>query len=105
MALRSRRAQVEYVQDHGRPQGRISDASGLDVAKDVSRAAQEHDAVPRWIRFVPLEFVVPDLDLGPDVDMRTMPRLVRPIVGDLGVGLAVAHMDLIGPIGVDLPAA
>jgi len=41
----------------------------------------------------------------PDVDMRTMPRLVRPIVGDLGVGLAVAHMDLIGPIGVGLPAA
>src|SRR5258706_1530529 len=104
MALRSRRAQVEYVQDHGRLQGRISDASRLDVAKDVSRSAQEHDAVPRWIRFVPLEFVVRDLDLGPDVDMRTMPRLVRSIVGDGGVGLALAHMDLIGPIGVGLAA-
>ena len=95
---------VEDVHDHGRPQGRISDASGLDVAEDITRAAQEHDAVSRWIRFVPFQFVVRDLDLGPDVDMRTMPRLVRPIVGDLGVGLAVAHMDLIGPIGVGLAA-
>src|SRR5882762_742794 len=105
MALRSPSRAGRMCSRPRTAQGRISDASGLDVAKDVSRAAQEHDAVPRWIRFVPLEFVVPDLDLGPDVDMRTMPRLVRPIVGDLGVGLAVAHMDLIGPIGVGLPAA
>src|SRR3981189_1649930 len=76
---------VEDVHDYGRPQGRISDTSRLDVAEDVTSAAQEHDAVSRWIRFVPFQFVVRDLDLGPDVDMRTMPRLVRPIVGDLGV--------------------
>jgi len=97
---------VEDVRDRGgRPQGRISDASRLDVAENVTSAAQEHDAVSRWIRFVPFQFVVRDLDLGPDVDMRTMPRLVRPIVSDLGVGLAVAHMDLIGPIGVGFTTA
>jgi len=78
---------------------------GLDVAVNVTGAAQEHDAVAGWIRFVPLEFVVRDLDLGAYVDMRPVPRLVRPIVGDGGVGLAVPYMDLIGPIGVGLAAA
>ena len=101
----NRRAQAEDVHDHGRPQGRISNASRLDVAVDVALPAQEHDAMAGWIRFVPLEFVVWDLDLGADADMRPTPRLIWPIVGDDGVSLAIAHMDLIGPIGVGLAAA
>jgi hypothetical protein len=84
--------------------GTSSDTAGLDVAVDVTGAAQECDAVAGWIRFVPLEFVVRDLDLGAYVDMRPLPRLVRPIVGDGGVGLAVPYMELIGPIGVGLAA-
>jgi hypothetical protein len=66
-----------------------SDPAGLNVAEHVTVAAKEYDAVTGRIRFVPFEFVVRNFNLRSDLDMRTAARLVRPVIGDDRVGLAV----------------
>jgi len=56
------------------------------------------------IRLIPFEFVVWNLNLGSDVDMRPSARFVRPIIGNGGVGLAASDMDFVGPVGVGFSA-
>src|ERR1700684_2562983 len=77
---------------------RLSNAAWLDVAKDVAGAAQKHDAMPGRIRAVPFELVVGDFNFGSDIDMRPLTRLVRPVVGNDGVGLAASDADFVRPI-------
>jgi hypothetical protein len=82
-----------------------SDAAGLNVTEHVPGAAQEYDAVPGRIRFVPFEFVVGDFDFGSDVDVGPATRLVGPIVSHDRVGFAVPDMDFVSPIGIGFAAA
>src|SRR5882724_3842261 len=82
-----------------------SDTPGLDVTEDVSVTAQEQDAVAGWIRAVPFQLVMGDLDFRSDVDVRPAARFVRPVIGNGRVGLAVPDMDLVGPVSVGLAAA
>ena len=54
------------------------------------------------IAAIEFQLMVRDLDLGPNVDVRAAARFVGAVIGDDGVGLAVADVDLVGPIGVGL---
>src|SRR5450631_4445923 len=82
-----------------------SGASRLNIAKNVTVPAQKYDAMPGRIGFVPFELVVWNLDLRSDVNMRPAARFVRTVVGDHSIGLAVANMDFVRPIGVGLATA
>jgi hypothetical protein len=82
----------------------VSDPPRLDVAEDVAGAAQKYDAMSGRIRFIPFEFIVRDFDLSSDIDVRSPPWLIGPVVGDGRVGLAAFDMNFVCPISVRLAA-
>lgn len=84
---------------------RISGATAEYVAKHVIGSAQKNDAMAGWIPAVIFHLIRRDLNLGADWNMPAMQRLVGPIIGDYGVGLASAVMNVIRPIRISLTAA
>jgi len=62
----------------------------LNVAKHVSVAAQEYDAVASRIRPIPFQLVARDFNFRSGLDVRPSSRLIGPVVGDDRVGFAVA---------------
>jgi hypothetical protein len=48
--------------------------------------------------------VLGDLDLGADVEVGAIARLVGPFIGDDGSGLSVAYVNLVSEIGIGFAA-
>jgi hypothetical protein len=68
-----------------------SGAAGLNVTEYVAAATQEYDAVTGWVRFIPFELVVRNLNFRSDRDVRPTTQFVKPVIGSYRVGLAVVR--------------
>src|SRR3954464_1651878 len=53
---------------------------------------------------IPLQLALGDLDLGADVEVGAIALLVGPFIGDDGVGLSVADVNLVSEIGIGFAA-